>query len=159
MNLNKMKKGLAKVQGKVSETTSAIGEKSKEQMVKNLPLMLQKLDDIQPILKECGFVVDDMEVEVSIPPAISITVVQQEEKLDHIKELLEANELTKFQSAVLKSISGIYSLNKTFGKHNYIIGEVEISMSIPPRVIAHISRAWFKIYTFYKSHYCLIEIN
>ena len=140
MNLDKMKKGLVKVQGKVSETASALGEKSKEQMEKNLPIMLQKLDDLQPILKECGFVIDDMEILVSIPPSISIAVIQQEEKLDRIKELLDLNELTKFQSAVLKSISSVYSLNKTFGEHNYVIGEVEISMSIPPRVIAHISR-------------------
>ena len=141
MKFGKMKEGLANVKNKVSDATSSIAEKSKEQMANHLPAVLQKVDDLQPILKDCGFIIDDMEVEISIPPSISITVVQEEQKLNRIKELLDSEELTKFQTAILKSINTIYSLNQTVGKYNYAIGEVEIGLSIPPSVVAHLSRS------------------
>ena len=139
MDLGKLKKGLGSAKDKASDAASAISEKGKEQINKQVPALLEKLAGLQPILKESGFIVDDMAITLSIPPSISITVAKEEGAENRINEVIESHELTKFQKAALNSIGQMYALNKTFGKFNYVIGNLDIEMSIPPAITAHLT--------------------
>ena len=139
MDFGKLKDGLGAAKDKATDTAAAISEKGREQINKQVPAMLEKLTELQPILKESGFIVGDVAMTLSIPPSLSLTVTQVEGVENRIKEVIESRELTKFQKATLSSIGQMYAFNKTFGKFNYVIGDVDIEMSIPPAITAHLS--------------------
>jgi hypothetical protein len=138
MDFGKLKKGLGAAKDKAADTANTISEKGKEQMNKQVPAMLEKLSALRPILKESGFIVDEVGITISIPPTLSLTVTQEEGAENKIKEVIESHELTKFQKVTLNSIAKMYGFNQTFGKFNYVIGDLEIEMSIPPAVTAHL---------------------
>jgi hypothetical protein len=139
MGLGKLKQGLSSAKGKVADTADAISEKGREQFDKQVPAMLEKLTGLKPILKESGFLVGDVAMTLSIPPSLSITISQADGADNRITEVIESHELTKFQKTTLSTIGQMYAFNQTFLKFDYVIGDVDIEMSIPPAITAHLN--------------------
>ena len=139
MDFGKLKEGLSTAKDKATDTAIAITEKGREQINKQVPAMLEKLTELQPILKESGFIIGDVAVTLSIPPSLSLTVTQVEGAENRLKEVIESRELTKFQKTILAGISQMYAFNQTFGKFDYVMGQIDIALSIPPAITAHLS--------------------
>ena len=139
MVLGKLKEGLSVAKDKTAGAALAVSEKGKEQVFKQVPAMLEKLTDLKSVLKEAGFLVGDIAMTLSIPPSLGLTVTQVEGEENRLQEVIESRELTKIQKSTLVSISQIYACNKTFGKFDYAVGRIDIELSIPPAITAHLS--------------------
>ena len=126
MVFGKLKEGLNAAKDKTTDAAAAVSEKGKEQMNKQVPVMLEKLVELKSILNESGFAVGDVEVTLSIPPSLSLAITRVEGAENRIKEVIESHELTKFQKVTLTSIGQMYAFNQTFGKFNYVIGNIDI---------------------------------
>tara|TARA_B100000029_G_C17373907_1_gene887186 strand:- start:183 stop:614 length:432 start_codon:yes stop_codon:yes gene_type:complete len=139
MVFGKVKEGIGAAKDMTADAAAAVTEKGKEQMNKQVPAMLEKLADLKLVLKESGFIVGDVAMTLSIPPSLSLTVTQVEGAENRINEVIETHELTKLQKSTLVSVSQLYAFNQTFGKYDYVMGQIDIGLSIPPAVTVHLS--------------------
>ncbi len=139
LKLGELKKHMSHATDKVTKTSTTVLDVFKEQMNNYLPVMLDKVSELQPILKVCGFIIGDIRLVASIPPGIGLTVEQEKNGVIKISKVMKEQKLTKFQKTILLNINRIYSLNETTEKYNYTIGQIDIMLSIPPKIIAHLN--------------------
>lgn len=139
MVFGKLKEGLNVAKDKTADAAMAVSEKGKEQMNKQVPALLEKLTELKSILNESGFIIGDVELTLSIPPSLTLVIAQKEGAENRINEVMESHELTKLQKSVLTGVSQMYAFNKTFGKFDYVMGDIEIGLGIPPSVTAHLT--------------------
>ena len=139
MVFGKLKDGLSIAKDKSTDAAAAVAEKGREQIQKQVPAMLEKLSGLKLVLEESGFLVGDVAMTLSIPPGLALTITQADGAENRIKEVIESRELTKLQATILAGISQMYAFNQTFGKFDYVIGQIDIELSIPPAVTAHLS--------------------
>ena len=139
LKLGNLKQNVSSATDKITTTSTTILDVFKTQMTDYLPVMLGKLNELQPILQECGFIIGDIKLVASIPPGIGLTVEQEKDGVIRISKVMEDQTLTEFQKTILGSINRIYNLNETAEKYNYTIGQIDIMLSIPPTIIAHLN--------------------
>jgi len=139
LKLGDLKQHISYATDKVTKTSTTVLDIFKEQMNNYLPVMLDKLNELQPILKECGFIIGDIKLIASIPPGIGMTVEQEKNGVIRISKVMKEQKLTKFQKTILMNINKIYSLNETAEKYNYTIGQLDVVLSIPPKITAHLN--------------------
>ena len=139
MKLEYLKDKLGSVKDKVAATTGNLKDAAGKQLQENLSASLKELNDLRSLLNECGFIIGDIKLTASIPPSIGIVVEQEKMGQSQLKQVMEDKELTRLQSTVLESIRKIYELDNVVQKHELTIGQIEIEMGIPPKVIAHLN--------------------
>ncbi len=139
MAFGDLKSKLSNAKEKVTETTKTVASASSDQLGKKLDSTMEELNGLRPLLKESGFIIGDISLALSIPPSLGIVVEQEKEGVNRIIQVMDENELSKFQEMVMGSIKKIYNLDEVAEKHDYTIGQIEIALSIPPKITAHLN--------------------
>ena len=122
----------------LKEKASTMGP-SIESLKEKLSGTLEEINALKPILKENGFNVKDIEVEISIPPSIKTVIENKTNNISGLEESLESfAELTKVQSAIVNTIKKISGFQDTVSKSGHRIGDIEIGIGIPPSVVVHL---------------------
>tara|TARA_E500000331_G_scaffold333543_1_gene357849 strand:+ start:590 stop:1093 length:504 start_codon:yes stop_codon:yes gene_type:complete len=122
----------------LKEKASAIGP-SLDSIKEKLGGTLGEINALKPVLKEHGFNIADIEVEISIPPSITAIIQTNSNDVVGLEKSLEAfGEMTKIQKAIVGTIKKISGFQETVSKSGHRIGEIEIGMGIPPSVVVHL---------------------
>jgi hypothetical protein len=108
---------------------------------------LNEINGLKPVLKSSGFIVGDIFFTVSIPPSVGLIVEQEIDGAKKIENLGNNEELSKTQQTVLNSLKKIYSMNDVVEKHDHTIGQVEITLGLPPTVKAHLNAKKSRAFT------------
>ena len=94
------------------------------------------------MLKENGFSLADIEVEISIPPSITAIIDNNANDIEGLEKSLESfGELTKIQNVIISTIKRITGFQDVVSKSGHRIGEIEIGMGLPPSVVVHLPPA------------------
>ena len=139
LKLGNLKQHVSSATDKITTTSTTVSDVFKKKMSDYLPVMLEKLSELQPVLQECGFIIGDIKLVAGISPGIGLTVEQEKNGVIRINKVMKEQKLTKFQKTILDSINRIYSLNETAEKYNFTIGQIDIMLTIPPKVTAHLN--------------------
>lgn len=60
---------------------------------------------------------------------------------------LDSAELSTVQSTIVASLKKIYALNDVVEEHEHTIGQVEITLGLPPQVKAHLNSKKSRAFT------------
>ncbi len=107
---------------------------------------LEEINGLRPILEQSGFIVGDIFFTVSIPPSVGLIVEQEiggSVKIDS----LDSAELSNVQSMIVGSLKKIYALNGVVEEYEHTIGQVEITLGLPPQVKAHLNSMKSRAFT------------
>lgn len=131
MVLNKLTENLkGKVAG-ASEFLSDIKDESKEKLLN----YVNGLGEILPIIAETGYRLNAFNVELSIPPGVSL---QFEKVLDVPKEkidgILEQNKDKELLKLIVNSLVAADQFHNKIKLGNYVFTDISIDVSIPPKV-------------------------
>ena len=100
---------------------------------------LTELNAIKPILKENGFRIADVELEISIPPSVNIILDCDGNNVEGLEAAVqEFGELTKIQNAVINTIKKVVGFQEVVSQSGHKIAEIEIGVSIPPSIVDHL---------------------
>ena len=122
----------------IKEKASSIGP-SIDSMKEKLGETLGEINALKPVLKENGFSLADIEVEISIPPSITAVIDNNANNVEGLEKSLESfGELTKIQSAIVGTIKKISGFQEVVSKSGHRIGEIEIGMGLPASVVVHL---------------------
>lgn len=100
---------------------------------------LTELNAIKPVLKENGFRIADVELEISIPPSVNIILDCDGNNVEGLEAAVqEFGELSKIQNAVIKTIKKVVGFQEVVSQSGHKIAEIEIGVSIPPSIVVHL---------------------
>lgn len=100
---------------------------------------LEDINAIKPVLKENGFGIADIELEISIPPSVTVIIDNKTGNVDGLSDAIEEfGELSKIQQLIISTIKKISGFQDMVSKSGHKIGEIEIGMGIPPSVVVHL---------------------
>lgn len=136
MVLGKFKDKISDVAGDQIAKASEVGKEKFKGVVES---SLKEVKSLRPLLNQCGFILGDIMITASIPPSLTLVVEQKMDAAVNVVQVLESEELTKTQKIVLTSIKKIFDLNSTIENFGHTIGQIEVEMSIPPKVTAHLN--------------------
>ena len=132
------KEKLGDVKNKVTDQVGSVASAGNEKLKEKLNEALQEINGLRPLLLESGFIIGDVYITASITPCIGLIIEQQSDGVNHLERVIQDNELSKFQTAVMSSIKKIYDLNEAVEKHNYRIGQIDVALGVSPEVTAHL---------------------
>lgn len=100
-----------------------------------------------PILEQAGFIVGDVELRLTLPPAIVVCIEPTEpDALDRLNSVVSDMELDDNQKRVLQLIKEAYALEETVKAHGHEIGQIELVFSVPPGVNVHLSSSRSRVF-------------
>ena len=111
---------------------------------------LEEINGLRPILEKSGFIVGDIFFTVAIPPSVGL-IVEHEVGGSAKIDSLDTAELSAVQSTIVGSLKKIYALNDVVEEHEHTIGQVEITLGLPPQVKAHLNSKKSRAFTSQKS--------
>lgn len=104
-----------------------------------LATTLSELNAIKPILKDNGFRISDVELEISIPPSVNIILDCDGNNVAGLEAAVqEFGELSKIQNAVINTIKKVVGFQEVVSQSGHKIAEIEIGVSIPPSIVVHL---------------------
>ena len=112
------KEKLGDVKNTVTDQVGSVASAGNEKLNEKLNEALQEINGLRPLLLESGFIIGDVYVTASITPCIGLIIEQESDGVNHLGRVIQDNELSKFQTAVMSSIKKIYYLNDVVEKHN-----------------------------------------
>jgi hypothetical protein len=119
------------VKEKVENTKDSLGNLSKvvEEMINNL-------NEALPILKEYGFGLIELEIELGIPPKLVTHFdMSNEDFTEELRDkILDEMQNNKIASLIVKSLYNAYNLQKKIKIKDLKFAEIEIEASLPPSV-------------------------
>ncbi len=132
--------GFAQKINQAKASVGKVGDVAKGTVEALLANTLAELKGVQPILAECGFIIGDVVLTMSIPPGVKVVVEQTSDGESSLESFLnDENELSKIQLSIIKGIMDAYSLNRMVNPHGYTIGQVEMELTFPPKVHVHLN--------------------
>ena len=115
---------------------TALGQQKARHAIKSV---LEDLNSLYDVIEQSGFLVSDVAIELTLIPSVSIFVDQTEEaSLEKIESTLLQDDLTTFQRSLLMVIKQIYHLNGLANECDHKVAFIEVELSIPPAVTAHL---------------------
>lgn len=102
--------------------------------------ILQEISGLKPILAECGFVIGDINVTLPMPPEFIVVITQSGHGKKSLGRILEEQKATMSsrQKIVLRLLVKANELAQVSDEYNYCLGEYELVLALPPRVIVHL---------------------
>jgi hypothetical protein len=123
---------------KAASSTQGVTEKSREVVQEKVKNTMTEIQGLIPVLEQSGFIVGDIVVTLSIPPGVKMIVEQTKEgncSLDKI----ETKSLSKIQTKIIEALRKAYSLNDSVGEFGFLVGQVELEMTFPPKIHVHLN--------------------
>ena len=109
--------------------------------------LFEEYSNFAPILERAGFIVGDIELGLSLPPAIVVYIEATEaDALERLNSVAREVELTEVQNRVLGLIKEAYSLEEIVKTHGHEIGQIELVFSVPPGVSVHLSSSRSRVF-------------
>lgn len=100
-----------------------------------------------PILERAGFIVGDIELRLTIPPAIVVCIEPTEtDVLERLNTVATEAELTETQKRLLGLIKEAYALKDIVRSYGHEIGQIELMISVPPGVSVHLSSSRSRVF-------------
>lgn len=120
----------------LKESGGKLAEGSKEKAQESLAYLLQELNGLIPILRECGYSVGGLAFTISLPPQLKVVVSQDGKGSKSLEALLTEKEpeLSKIQVATLRGLIKAYEFDQTVAQYGYHLGDIELVLSLPPEV-------------------------
>ncbi len=125
---------------KAKEATASLTDATNSKVRDLCNQTLLEVNSMKPVLEKSGFIVGDMVITMSIPPAVKIVVEQTSKGEQSLEDLdCDADEFTGTQKTILRGLKQAYSMNDLVDPHGYVIGQVEMEMTFPPKVHVHLN--------------------
>ena len=122
-----------------SDIGSSVAELGQEKVRDAISAVLKDLNAMYDIIDETGFIVSDIAIELTLVPSVRLFIDQTEDaSLDRIDATSQRSDLTAFQKGLLKVIKQSYHLSGLTEEHDHQVEFVEVSLTIPPAVTAHL---------------------
>ncbi len=120
----------------IKESGGKLAEGSKEKGQETLAFLLNELNGLIPVLRECGYSVGNLAFTIAIPPQLKVVVSQDGKGSKSLETLLIEREstLSKIQAATIRGLIKAYEFDQTVAKYGYHLGDIELVLSIPPQV-------------------------
>jgi len=102
---------------------------------RKLKEIFNDISNARELVKEAGYELSEIEVEMSIPPAITPHFLFLETiSITRQKELLERTKGSKMLSLLLKSLFTASKLQSNVKMDDFRMDEVEVQIGIPPSI-------------------------
>ena len=125
---------------KAHELGSQLMSEGRVKMHQVLDNTLREIENLRPILHRTGFIICDMEFTITVPPNVKVTISKIRECADELNALLAdpENGLNEIQHAVLTLLAKANGMAEVTSKYGYLLGEFELTLTIPPQLTAHL---------------------
>ena len=109
--------------------------------------LFEQYSTFAPILESAGFIVGDVELRLTLPPAIVVCIEPTEpDALDRLNTVVSELELDDNQKRVLQLIKEAYALEETVKTYGHEIGQIELEFGVPPGVNVHLSSSRSRVF-------------
>ena len=125
---------------KARELSSQLMIEGKIKLQQALDATLKEIENLRPILKQAGFVIGDINVSITVPPHVMVTIKKFEECAEQLNSILAdpLSELNDTQRTVLSLLAKANTVSEVTSKYGYIFSEFDLTMSIPPQLTVHL---------------------
>ncbi len=131
MEIDKFKAGLKEKVSSINETISDFKEEGRDKLLNSV----NGLTNVIPLVAQTGYTLKSVNVELSLPPGITMQFVKQEniskEKRD---EILEANKDNELLKSIVKALVMADEFHNKIKMGNLKMSTISISLSLPPKV-------------------------
>ncbi|MYD45168.1 MAG: mitochondrial small ribosomal subunit protein uS9m [Gammaproteobacteria bacterium] len=136
-----------KVKASGDEVFAKVAGAGRQGLAKAVKKLFEEYSNIAPILESAGFIVGDVELRLTLPPAIVVCIEPTEpDALDRLNKVVSEMDLNDNQKSVLQLIKEAYALEDTVKAHGHEIGQIELVFSVPPGVNVHLSSSRSRVF-------------
>lgn len=136
-----------KVKSGGDEVFSKVAHVGRRGLTGAVKKLFEEYSTFAPILERAGFIVGDIELQLTLPPAIVVCIEPTEaDALAKLNTVASEMELTDTQKGVLGLIKEAYSLEDIVKTHGHEIGQIELVFSVPPGVSVHLSSSRSRVF-------------
>lgn len=122
------------------EVLAKVADAGRQGLSAAVKKLFAEYSTIAPILERAGFIVGDIELSLTIPPAIVVCIEPTEtDALERLNTVAAEVELTDIQKKLLGLIKEAYALKDVVHSYGHEIGQIELMISVPPGVSVHLS--------------------
>jgi hypothetical protein len=100
--------------------------------------VLKSLNELIPILKKNGYMLDVVVTEIGIPPKIRVVLGRSREATKNLESVMQQVGGDGIKAIIIKSLIIINKMQDTLEKSNFTICGVDIGVSFPPTITARI---------------------
>jgi len=124
--------------GKAKESLSATVDKIsdlKDSGIEKISEPINELSNGLPLIEEAGFKVEEISIDLGIPPEISIGFSKMNEvKSESIQSLIDQHAERKILVIVLKALLTANNIQSKITFNKFIFAGVSIKLGLPPSV-------------------------
>ena len=136
-----------KVKAVEDEVLARVAGAGRQGLMAAVKKLFEEYASFAPILERAGFIVGDIELGLSLPPAIVVCIEPTEaDAFERLNSVTRDVELTETQTRVLGLIKEAYFLEEIVKAHGHEIGQIELVFSVPPGVSVHLSSSRSRVF-------------
>lgn len=136
-----------KVKVTSDEMLAKVADAGRQGLAAAVKKLFAEYSTFAPILERAGFIVGDIELCLTIPPAIVVCIEPtQTDALARLNSVAAEVELTETQKRVLGLIKEAYGLEEVVQSYGHEIGQIELIFSVPPGVSVHLSSSRSRVF-------------
>ena len=139
----------------IKETVKATGDEvfakvadvGRQGLAATVKKLFEEYSTVAPILERAGFIVGNIELRLTLPPAIVVYIEPKHSSaLDHLNTAVNEMELTETQKHMLGLIKEAYSLEEIVKSYGHEMGQIELVFGVPPGVSVHLSSSQSRVF-------------
>ena len=136
-----------KVKAGGDEVLAKVAAAGRQGLTAAVKKMFEEYSTFAPVLERAGFIVGDIELSVTLPPAIVVCIEPTEvDAMERLNSVVSEMELTEIQKGVLALIKEAYGLEEIVKAHGHEIGQIELVFSVPPGASVHLSSSRSRVF-------------
>ena len=131
MEIKKFKSDIKDKVTSVTETISDLKEGGRDKFFN----YVNNLSDIIPIIATTGYRLKGVDIEISLPPGISMQFSKVENiSKEKINEIMEANKDNELLKSIIKSLVMADELHNKIKMGNLQLTTINVNLTLPPKV-------------------------
>lgn len=136
MVLDKIKSGFtavaSSIEGTLDESLNFLSD-LKEAGSEKINALVNKIEDLAPLLDQMGFNMNELDVGIGIPPEINLAFTKEKDvDAETIELLLKENVDKPLLSMIIHSLQNADALVKAMNLSNYKLGQLSMKIGVPP---------------------------
>ena len=136
MVLDKIKSGFtavaSSIEGTLDESLNFLSD-LKEAGSEKINALVNKIEDLAPLLDQMGFNMNELDVGIGIPPEINLAFTKEKDvDAETIELLLKENVDKPLLSMIIHSLQNADALVKAMNLSNYRLGQLSMKIGVPP---------------------------
>ena len=136
-----------RVKASGDEMLAKVADAGRQGLAAAVKKLFAEYSTFAPILERAGFIVGDIELCLTLPPAIVVCIEPtQTDALERLNAVASEVELTETQKHVLGLIKETFLLQEIVESHGHEIGQIELMFSVPPSVSVHLSSTRSRVF-------------